>query len=204
VSPSIRTELKRKKAIVWPEAVRPAPGADIVPAEGYRLERFLNRQAGLSVPAVVAAADQSNLFELFLALLEPLGSVVDVFVESSHQADRPVRCLRRETIDAPVLASILYDFEDFLLQDGCTAITVAGTRSAVEVQLDEHKHLIVYSFERKAFTHILKDNGLRRRDELMLMFDVRHIHQSTPEYYERFFELVEALDMNETQRVAIG
>ena len=52
--------------------------------------------------------------------------------------------LYREHIDVPVLKSILLDFEDLLLNDGCTGIAVINPAKRQEVQLDEHKLLIVY------------------------------------------------------------
>ena len=52
--------------------------------------------------------------------------------------------LYREHIDMPVLKSTLYDFEDLLVNDGCTGIAVLNPGLPQEVQFDEHKLLIVY------------------------------------------------------------
>ncbi|MFL5329651.1 MAG: hypothetical protein ACJ8C4_12130 [Gemmataceae bacterium] len=206
MSPSIaKTQPNRRRVVTWPEAVMPAAGYAVIADEGYRTERYHNRQTGVSVPALVAAADRNHLLDLFLALLDPLGSVVDVYLESSHtNASATGRCLRRESIDVPVLASYLCDFEDCLLNDGCTAVTVAGLRSPVEVQLDEHKHLIVYAWERKIFARIMKDFGLRRRDDLVLLFDVPHVHRSAPEHADQHSELANCLGMTDYRRVVTG
>src|SRR5205085_7826919 len=107
-----------------PDAVRPAPGAPDGLREGYRLDTYRGR-AGLRIPALAAAASCERLFDLFLQLLEPLGDVVDVVLETSHASagDRH-RDLRRSHIDAPVLASYLCEHEDLLLNDGCTGVAV--------------------------------------------------------------------------------
>ena len=55
--------------------------------------------------------------------------------------------LYREHIDLPVLKSILYDFEELLLNDGCTGIAVLNPHMPLEVQFDEHKLLIAYGHD---------------------------------------------------------
>jgi len=55
------------------DAVRPGPGMPIVPTEGYRLERYEDRAAGLRIPVLSAAVSRERLFETFLSLLGPLG-----------------------------------------------------------------------------------------------------------------------------------
>lgn len=64
------------------DAIRPALEDPLPPRQGWRRKTF--RQDGLSFPLLVAAASQEVLFELFLALLDPLGNEVDVVVEASH------------------------------------------------------------------------------------------------------------------------
>ena len=206
MSPSIaKTQSIHRQVVTWPDAVMPAAGYAVIAQEGYRTERYHNRQTGVSVPALVAAADRRQLLDVFLALLDPLGSVVDVYLESSHtNASATGRCLRRESIDVPVLASYLCDFEDCLLNDGCTAITIAGLRNTAEVQLDEHKHLIVYAWERKIFARIMKEFGLRRCDDLVLLFDVPHVHRTSPEFADQHHDLANCLGMTDYRRVVTG
>ena len=79
------------------------------------------------------------------SLLEPLGSEVDVVLETSHDHSNGGHLdLYREHIDMPVLKSILWEYEDMLLNDGCTGIAVLNPNVPQEVQFDEHKMLIVY------------------------------------------------------------
>src|SRR5579884_1874526 len=125
-------------------AVRPSPHGPVRPREGYRREVY--RAGGLEVPVLAASASCEKLFGLFLALLEPLGPVVDVVLETAHQSGGAGhRDLPRTAIDLPVLQSHLLDFEDLLLHDGCTGVAVLSASGPMEVQFDEHKLLIVYA-----------------------------------------------------------
>ena len=74
---------------------------------------------------MMAAATEESLFDVLMDLLDPLGSVVDVVLETSHNRDsHGHQDLYREHIDMPVLKSILWEYEDLLLNDGCTGIAV--------------------------------------------------------------------------------
>ena len=127
------------------EAVRPAAGSPVPLVEGYRLETYRGRP-GLRIPALAAAVSGERLFDVFLQLLDPLGEMVDVVLETSHgnAADRH-RDLRRTHIDRPVLESYFCEFEDLLLNDGCTGVAVVASGRPMEVQFDEHKSLICYA-----------------------------------------------------------
>jgi hypothetical protein len=121
-------------------AVRPGPGIPVRPREGYRVEVFRDRQAKVRMPMLSAAVSAERLFDTFLALLKPLGKIVHVVLESSHGAGADEHTdLRRDHIDRPVLASHLCDFEELLVNDGCTGVAVLATGRPVEVQFDEHK-----------------------------------------------------------------
>jgi hypothetical protein len=85
----------------------------------------------------MGAATSERLFETFLDLLDPLGFEVDVVLETSHhRSNRGHTDLYREHIDLPVLKSILYEYGDLLLNDGCTGIAVLNY---YQQQFDELK-----------------------------------------------------------------
>ena len=69
------------------DAIRPALDLQVVPREGFRMEVYRDEVVGLRVPVLAAAVSREQLFDLFLALLEPLGEVVDVVLETSHDSD---------------------------------------------------------------------------------------------------------------------
>ena len=76
--------------------------------------------------------------------------------------------LYREHIDSPVLKSILWEYEDLLVNDGCTGIAVLNPGQPLEVQFDEHKLLIVYGNQLGDFEDDLPRAGhpLRREAEV--------------------------------------
>lgn len=172
------------------DAVRPAPGASIVPTTGYRVGRFLDKQSGESVPMLVAAVSRERLLEVFAELVHGLDGVVDVILETSHDSqDGRHKDLWRECIDLPVLLSHLWDYEDVLLNDGCAGIAVLESVSGTEVQLDEHKLLFVYADDLSPFVAVLDRHGIPRNDRLKLICEVEHFHATTEEYRQRFHEM---------------
>jgi hypothetical protein len=180
------------------DAVRPSYDLQVVPQQGFRHDVYHDEEAGADVPVLMAAASHEILFELFMELLEPLGDEVDVVLETSHQRDRRGHVdLYRDHIDLPVLKSILWDFEDMLLNDGCTGIAVLNPFTPQEVQFDEHKMLIVYGQPLSGFERILESRRVHRNDALKFITEAEHVHSSSDAYYRQFDELKMRLGMDE-------
>jgi hypothetical protein len=172
------------------EAIRPGPELPILPRQGYRMRVYRDQEAGLRLPMLSAAVSAERLFDVFLGLLAPLGEVVNVVVETSHGRDADDHLdYRRSHIDLPVLASYFCDFEDLLLNDGCTGVAVLSARGPMEVQFDEHKLLHVYARNLKPFRRVLREYGVRRRTELPLLCEGEHLHHTTDEYEDTFGQL---------------
>ena len=162
----------------------------MVPREGYRMERFRDPVSRQRIPMLAASVSSEHLFEVFLDLLQPLGETVDAVLETSHDfACDYHEDLHRGDIDLPVLASHLYDFEELLLNDGCSGIAVLAQDRPIEVQFDEHKLLYVYAHDLKPFRRILRWHGIRRRDDMRLIAESEHLHHSLPHYREEFRQL---------------
>ncbi|MGL6196926.1 MAG: hypothetical protein ACRC2T_19100, partial [Thermoguttaceae bacterium] len=140
------------------DAIRPSLDLKIVPQQGFRRDHYRDPANQLSVPVLMASVSKENLFETFLELLDPLGNVVDVVLESSHKqrSTRGHSDFYREHIDLPVLKSNLYQYEDLLTNDGCTGIAVLNPSIPAEVQFDEHKLLLVYGEDLRPYEKILK------------------------------------------------
>ncbi|MFO0808689.1 MAG: hypothetical protein U0746_08720 [Gemmataceae bacterium] len=187
-----------------PAAVRPAPGVPSDFCEGYRLDAYRDRSSDLHIPALAAAVSRERLFDVFLALLEPLGEVVDVVLETSHATtgDRH-RDLRRTHVDRPVLASYLCEFEDLLLDDGCTGVAAIATERPMEVQFDEHKMLVCYAHDLKPFRRVMKAAGVPRRQNLRLVSEGPHLHHSQPGDAAKFRELAMRLGAGAVEEVNI-
>ena len=184
------------------DAIRPALDVPIRPRQGYRVEVYRDRASRLRLPTLAASVSAEQLFDAFLGLLEPLGDVVHVVLESSHGtgADRHTD-LRRNHIDLPVLQSHFCEFEDLLLNDGCTGVAVLSARRPVEVEFDEHKLFYVYAPDLRPFRRALRGLGVRRRRHLRLIAEAEHLHHSTDEYAEQFRQLCLRVGVGDFDRV---
>ena len=182
------------------DAVRPAMDLKIKPCEGYRHDVYIDEESQTSVPVVMAAASREKVFPLFMELIQRLGSVVDVVLESSHsQAEGGHIDLYRESIDMPVLASLLWDFEDLLVNDGCTGIAVLNPNTPQEIQFEEHKLLIVYGSPLEPYEFTIESHGVTEKEDIKFITEAEHIHSSSDEYTERFFQLRTALGLDGNQ-----
>ncbi len=172
------------------DAIRPSYDLDVVPSAGYRKDKYYDSETGVEIPVIIAAQTSPKLIDLFIDLLDPLGEEVDLVLETSHQQNEGVhRDLLREAMDLPVLKSTLYDYEDMLLNDGCCGVAVLNPQIPLEVQLDEHKLLLMYGQHLGQFERILIEHGLDCRDEIKFITEAEHVHSSTVEYSETFEEV---------------
>ena len=182
------------------EAVRPAMDLKIKPSQGYRHDVYVDEDSKTRVPVVMAAASRERLFPLFMELIQRLGSVVDVVLESSHaQSEGGHVDLYREHIDMPVLTSVLWDYEDLLLNDGCTGIAVLNPNTPQEIQFEEHKLLIVYGSPLEPYEFTLESHGISENQEMKFITEAEHIHSSSDDYAEQFFRLRAALGLDGDQ-----
>lgn len=192
-------EVNRYGDFVLTEAVRPGLELRIVPRQAYRLGLYRDPEADLRVPVLTAAVSREGLFDTFLSLLEPLGQIVNAVLETSHQGRGLThRDLYRHDVDLPVLASYLCDFEELLLDDGCTGVAIISADQPVEVQFDEHKLLTIYAADLRPFERILRANGVMRDDGLRLISEDDHLHTSRPQYAEQFQQLACRLGVGES------
>ncbi len=178
------------------DAIRPSYDLQIVPKQGYRFDEYINETNGTRTPVIMASATRHALMTLFLDLIEPLGSTVDVVLETSHHAGSDQEDLYREHIDISVLKSILLDFEDLLLNDGCTGIAVINPTKRQEVQLEEHKLLIVYGDPLADFEQTLIKGDVYPDDDIRFVTEAEHVHSSSENMYRQFCMLQTRLGMD--------
>ncbi len=180
------------------EAVRPSYDLQVIPQAGYRHDKYHCQETGVDIPVLIAAASREKVFDLFVELLDPMGHEVDVVLETSHQQDNGShRDLYREAIDLPVLKSVLYDYENLLLNDGCTGIAVLNPRIPMEVQFDEHKLLVMYGQDLKDFESVLGDYSIDCSEDIKFITEAEHVHSSSDEFGEQFEELRYRLGIDE-------
>jgi hypothetical protein len=187
----------RYGSFVLTDAIRPSFDLQVVPSEGYRHDVYYDEDSKARVPVLMAAASNERLFDTFMDLLDPLGVEVDVVLETSHNRRTKGHVdLYREHIDLPVLKSILYDFEELLLNDGCTGIAVLNPHVPLEVQFDEHKLLIAYGHDLTPFEEILDDRAVGCNDKIKFITEAEHVHSSSDIYLRQFEELKMRLGMD--------
>jgi hypothetical protein len=179
------------------DAIRPSFDLKIVPRPGYRHDVYRDEESQTDVPVLMAAASAEDLFDIFMELIDPLGHEVDVVLETSHHRDAAGHAdLYREGIDLPVLKSTLWDYEEMLLNDGCTGLAVLNPGRPQEVQFDEHKLLIVYGSPLERFEAILEKRGLECDEDLRFITEAEHVHSSSERYYRQFETLKTRLGMD--------
>ena len=179
--------VKRYGRFTLTDAVRPSYDLKVMPQAGYRHDFYVDEETKAKVPVLMASASREILFDVFMEMIEPLGFEVDLVLETSHHRDSNGHSdLYREHIDMPVLKSTLWDYEEMLLNDGCTGIAVLNPSIPQEVQFDEHKLLIVYGNPLDAYEEILERFGIRCDDEMKFITEAEHVHSSSEKYFDEF------------------
>lgn len=179
------------------DAVRPSYNLDVIPSAGFRHDVYRDEENRSSVPVIMAAVTKDRLMESYVNLIEQLGEVVDVVLETSHgQGNHGHTDLYREYIDMPILQSTLWDFEDLLVNDGCTGIAVLNPSIPQEVQLDEHKLLIVYGADLKNYERTLTSAHIPCREDMHFITEAEHVHSTSERFAQEFEELKMRLGMD--------
>ncbi|MBN2291043.1 MAG: hypothetical protein JXM70_01380 [Pirellulales bacterium] len=179
------------------DAIRPSYDLQVVPCQGFRHDAYRDDETQSTVPVLMGAVTRERLFDVFMELLDPLGSVADVVLETSHSRDQAGHTdLYREHIDMPVLKSILWEYEDLLINDGCLGIAVLNPGIPQEVQLDEHKLLIVYGENQEPFEEVFQQREVRQEEQIKFITEAEHVHSSSDQYAEMFDELKTRLGMD--------
>ena len=179
------------------DAIRPSYDLKIVPKQGYRHDFYLDEESKTKVPVLMASASREILFDIFMELIEPLGGEIDVVLETSHNRESAGHAdLYREHIDMPVLKSTLWDFEDLLMNDGCTGIAVLNPSIPQEVQFDEHKLLIVYGQPLLDYEQVFRRFGIACDSQIKFLTEAEHVHSSNDRYAQQFEEFKTQLGMD--------
>ncbi|QDV27832.1 hypothetical protein [Aureliella helgolandensis] len=177
------------------DAIRPSVDLQVVPRQGFRHDVYSDPTTKVKVPVMMASATKRRLFDLFIDMIDTLGPVVDVVLETSHYHSGGHQDHYREHIDMPVLKSILYDFEEMLLNDGCTGIAVLNPQRQQEVQFDEHKLIIAYGSPLESFERVLIDHDVYVDEKIRFVTEAEHVHTSSDQMFDQFQQLTMRLGM---------
>ena len=178
------------------DAIRPSVDLQVIPRQGYRHDVYVDPTTRAKVPVVMAAATRERLFDLFIDMIDTLGPVVDVVLETSHYYTGGHQDYYREHIDMPVLKSILYDFEEMLMNDGCTGIAVLNPKRQQEVQFDEHKLIIAYGSPLESFERVMISHDVFIDESIRFITEAEHVHTSSEQMYDLFQTLAVRLGMD--------
>lgn len=179
------------------EAVRPSYDLQVIPKQGFRHDHYVDAKSQVKIPVIMASASRERLFELFIELLDCLGGTVDVVLETSHYGDTGEHeDLFREHIDLPVLKSILYEYEEMLLNDGCTGIAVLNPSKQQEIQFDEHKMIVCYGSPLEPFERILIKHDVYPDESMRFITEAEHVHSSSDTYARQFGKLQSRLGID--------
>ena len=171
-----------------------SPSPTFVPRQGFKRERIDNTSW------IRAAVSLELLLEVFYDLVGLLSMEVDIAVATSHtREDDDQDGFLRENIDRPVFLSTIQDFEDVLLNDGCTGVIAYDEANDLEVQLEEHKLIFIFGTNIDEFTDTLIEHGIYENDNLGFICDGDHIHSTTGRYVARTEELKTSLGVSESQ-----
>lgn len=190
--------IARYGSFMLTDAVRPSYDLQVVPGAGFRHDKYRDEATGVEIPVVMAAASRERIMDIFMEMLDHLGNEVDVILETSHECEHGGHDdLTREGMELPILKSILYDYEDLLLDDGCMGIAIVNPKIPVEVQFDEHKILIGYGKNLRSFENVFDDHGLVCTEDMKFITEAEHVHSSSEEFLRRFQNLKYDLGIDE-------
>lgn len=189
------------------DAVRPAYDLRVVPKTGFRYTIYEDEEEKIRVPVIMASVSKEDLFNVFMEILDlfPGSSTTGAVLETSHSAniedsDSDRQEFYRDSIDLPVLKSILLDeiFRNILLDDGCTGIAILNADPMLELQLEEHKLLIIYGWPaiEDELLEVFKKYGIQEDPEMEFITDAEHVHSSDDKYIDVFERLKLALNID--------
>lgn len=166
-------------------AVLPVPDSSWEPCQAWRIESYHDQESDSEIPTLAAAVSEEILFEVYLALLDKLGAIVDVVLESHHASpsDGSLEYLR-EHIDLPVFKSYLLQFKELALEDGCLGIVVIDPVGPCEIQFDDHKVFVIYARNLEPFVEVFQRFQIERDDGLSLISEQEHVHSTFPHHAE--------------------
>ena len=101
---------------------------------------------------------KDNIWPLFWDLMQYMPDRISVvLVRSGNNPDEGGE-FWREDLDKSVLESMLSEYEEYILTDGLTAISVFSDDS--EIQLTDYKDLVVYAKDMKLYEFELSMHNL--------------------------------------------
>lgn len=174
--------------------------SNVVLDSGFRYSRY--KDGKKEVPVIIIAVSYDLLFDLFYDLAVYIFSNRDrsSFVSAGlrtyhkpHTISSPLE-VSRERIDLSVFLSKLCDFEKLIVDDGFTSASIVSAALKLDLQIDDHKLVVVYSDKGNQLVKIadwLKRRGVKEIPCLRTVADNEHSHNSKDEYRVLFANLAQ-------------
>ena len=175
--------------------------------QGYARSRHYDESKGSFLPVLEIAVHSENLIDVFVTLTNKLAEelkeeeeyssvseYLTLIFESSHLTQEGHEDWLAIITDPIVLESQIYQFEDLLLKDGKTGISVCSFSTKNEVHLSEDKIIYVFGKDLEGFESLLEENGIERDDKMYFLNEHAHSNNSKPDYHAKFLELVQDAD----------
>lgn len=168
-------------------AIRPA--LDFRPVEGCRYNFHVENDDKV-VPFCLIAASREKLFALFQDLIQAGGdTAVNTYFYSNVHGQAME--MEREEIDAAVIRSRLFEFDDLFLNDGRTAVSIV--HPSMKIRLDDHKLLSVYGEDVRELSELLREYGIYENPNMKFIKDQGHVHLTEARFQEQFLDLVDSI-----------
>lgn len=176
-------------SLVLPDGIRPGPQAEDYLREGYKITAYKSSSTGGSIPVIMAAASREKLADLFRDLIGVLGDAVNIRLDSSFGMRAGTWISHKRKNQKTVIAeSHFLDHENFLINDGYAGISMRNHISE-EVQLDEHKLLLVYANSLERFQKFLSQHGILKDQSMRFITDDEHVHDAADNHRENFINM---------------
>lgn len=204
------SEAEKKRLIAqakWGDLELPPSIRPLHIDEGNRLRRgycnrpYRDKESNVEVSCIVIAESQDRLFDLFLQFANRLQAyttgLIQVLLESPHDSqDDSHKDFWADKQDVFVLPSLLSPWQEYFLEDGCVGIAISARNLPMEIQLTEHKLILVYPGSVERFWHcvgLLRSRGLPEIQDMWLLPDGEHMHSSSEDLAAQFRELCRIL-----------
>ena len=188
----VHGRIKKYGDFTLTNAVSPSYDLKVVPKSGF----WRGFYPKISVPFIIISASKESLFELFMEIARLISnSCVDIFIGDTHRRRRihlkkdHESCRRH--IDLSVALSMLYDFEELLVDDGYMGISIMNPETGVELRFDDHKLVVVFNWTTimDKLLVILRKYKIKEDRQMKFIDEKEHMHSSIFAFRRQFNKL---------------
>jgi len=151
---------------------------DVIPSEGYKVEKLVMSDDNIRSRILVSASAE-KILDIFDECISLLGDTCSIVLEDfrTDKGDHIDHFAYYK--DTFIVRSVLFDFEELLLNDGFVGLAIWSETAQAEVQLTMHKIILVYAADISRFKAALASFGIKEDPELRFFFEDFHLLVST-------------------------